>query len=404
MRLPAILLITATALCATPTSAIVTRHDRQESQYRALAQDFPMVCQIGGGVGTLIAPQWVVTAAHVAQQGVSRVTFGDRSINIAESFVHPDFAKPGSHRDIGLIKLATPVTDITPAVLHNKMDELGQTVLFVGNGHTGTGLTGPHRGERIMRGAHNVVSEVEPGWVNFIFDTPPAGLDLEGISGPGDSGGPALIKVDGQWHVIGVSAFNDVGQLCTYGTKEHYGRVADERVWLDGVMDGSITAHPTASTLRHGVTADGKPTVVREEAVEVVAEAGRVEATAAVARVLAAALNAEDLPTFRATMNEHYLNQEGAAGIQGMFNFVQEGRGAHGDIATMHPVKAKALDLLDSEAPMLIALWHYADGLSGYFGIALDDDGLIEHFSLFVRRGLCDGGRNCSLGEDINLY
>jgi hypothetical protein len=306
---------------------------------------------------------------------------------------------PGVHRDIGLLKLAEPVTDITPAVLHASADELGQVVLFIGNGRTGNGLTGPRAGERVMRGAYNVVSEVEPGWVNFVFDAPPNGLDLEGISGPGDSGGPALVEVDGNWHVIGVSAFNDGGKLCTYGTIEHYGRVSDQREWLDGIMDGSIVGDQIPMVMRHAVDENGVATVVREEATSVVPAADLVQATAAVAVALAEGLNNENLAAFRATMSATYLAREGDASIKSLFDFVMEGRSAHGDIATMHPVQEKALAVSDSNAPMLVVLWHYDKGLSGYFGVTLDDGGLIADLSLFVRRDLCREGAECEVAK-----
>ena len=47
--------------------AIVIRHDREEARYRELAQDTPAVVRFAAsGMGTLVAPQWILTAAHVA--------------------------------------------------------------------------------------------------------------------------------------------------------------------------------------------------------------------------------------------------------------------------------------------------------------------------------------------------
>lgn len=64
-------------LAAAAPHAIVIRHDRADAQYRALAEKFPAVSSFGrAGAATLVAPQWVVTAAHVAahmrREGLSR--------------------------------------------------------------------------------------------------------------------------------------------------------------------------------------------------------------------------------------------------------------------------------------------------------------------------------------------
>ena len=67
-------LVTAllSALWLTSAEAIVIRHDRDDADYRALGEKFTAVCAvIPDGEGTLVAPRWVLTAAHVAQ-GVRR--------------------------------------------------------------------------------------------------------------------------------------------------------------------------------------------------------------------------------------------------------------------------------------------------------------------------------------------
>src|SRR5678816_4203921 len=64
----AIALSRATAVHdAPPLPPIVIRHDRPDSAYVRLGARYPAVVQIGrAGDGTLIAPDWVLTAAHVA--------------------------------------------------------------------------------------------------------------------------------------------------------------------------------------------------------------------------------------------------------------------------------------------------------------------------------------------------
>jgi hypothetical protein len=104
---------------------------------------------------------------------------------------------------------------------------------------TGTGETGPDGEDGRLRGAQNTVSAAPaPGWIAFEFDAPPAGDDLEGISGPGDSGGPALLERDGRQFVVGVSSSNDSGDAapCRYGSREYYARVSYAVPWLRETM------------------------------------------------------------------------------------------------------------------------------------------------------------------------
>ncbi|MCB1183943.1 trypsin-like serine protease [bacterium] len=392
--LPVLLL---TFCCAANAPAIVIRHDREDARYRALADGHPEVGRIGAGMGTLVAPCWVVTAGHVAEQvlGGGEVVFGERAVPVARVFIHPDYAVEGRHRDLALVELAAPVADIAPARLYGRDDETGRQILFVGDGQTGDGRTGPAPGPRIRRGAHNVVTDATPGWLHFAFDAPPQGADLEGISGPGDSGGPALLRRDDALWVLGVSAYNDGGALCTYGTNEHYARVSDERAWLDGVMAGTVTTTSERRLLRHEVDADGNDTVASEEIRDVPLSPADGERAAAVTRALIAALNAADGTAFGRPFSAAYLEREGAAGLAGMLEFVSGSRAVHGDIVSLHPVGATALAVGSAGRVMIPVVWHMADGMGGYFGLVLDGAGRIDEFSLFVRRGVCRAGGEC---------
>jgi hypothetical protein len=49
------------------TSAVIIRGDVEDAKYRVPASAFPALVDMPGeGHGVLIAPQWVVTAAHAA--------------------------------------------------------------------------------------------------------------------------------------------------------------------------------------------------------------------------------------------------------------------------------------------------------------------------------------------------
>lgn len=235
-------------LMGADAGAIVRRHDRDDKQYLDLAAKYPAVTRLGGGTATLVEPHWLITAAHVAE-GLSpfdeSVQFAGKSYSIEAIALHPQ----ANHRarrkrvDIALIRLGKPVEGVSPVDMYEKNDENGKVVVFVGPGMFGDGLTGPIGDDRKMRAATNTVSDVTDNYVVFKFDAPPDATDLEGISGPGDSGGPALIEVDSRMIVIGVSSANDdAGAMgpCRYRSTEYYARVSTTMEWIRATMQSDI--------------------------------------------------------------------------------------------------------------------------------------------------------------------
>ena len=61
---------------------------------------------------------------------------------------------------------------------------------------------------------------------------------MEGTAGPGDSGGPAFIELDGVPLVAGVSSLGEPGDNGpgTYGAREHYVRVSSHTEWIDSML------------------------------------------------------------------------------------------------------------------------------------------------------------------------
>ena len=54
------------------------------------------------------------------------------------------------------------------------------------------------------------------------------------------------------------------------------------------------------------------------------------------------------------------------------------------------------MNIPDSKYPMRPVVFHFEDGMPGYFGIALDDSGKIDHLSVFVQDGICPEGKACT--------
>ena len=258
-------------VASSTASAIVIRDDVDDAKYRIAASEFPALVDMPGeGHGVLIAPQWVVTAAHTipghaeldqvvisgATRDVERVVMHagyktlpqpliDQAMASGEAMLIVVFL--ASSDDIALIKLSQPVTDVTPVALYEESDEPGRIVKIVGKGATGTGAAGhdregPNRTE--LRRAYNTVTSAHDRWFCYVFDEPPSALPLEGMLGNGDSGGPLLIQRENQWLLAGLGAWKVVSGDVRSARPGRYGqtacgvRVSHYRDWIEGVISG----------------------------------------------------------------------------------------------------------------------------------------------------------------------
>lgn len=195
-------------------------------------------------MGTLIQPNWVLSAAHVAIELSleNEIEFAGTVYGIEQLVLHPDFHNcediSNVQNDIALIQLQQPVTGISPLPLYGRTDELQKTVTLVGQGDFGTGLIGPDQVDGKKRVATNRIEKVDNQWLIFKFDAPPDATDLEGISGPGDGGSPALLKTDQGWAIAGVRAGQYSARLGEgyYGVHEYYSRISHYLDWIDSVV------------------------------------------------------------------------------------------------------------------------------------------------------------------------
>ncbi|TMP35838.1 serine protease [Pseudoalteromonas rubra] len=238
-------------LFTSSANAIVIRHDVSAQHYDASLSDFPPLATLYniGVHGTLIAPDWVLTAAHTVfcmNPGQS-IKVGNELVKVSQRFSYPEY-RLGKQHDIALLRLSQPVTSVKPAEVYNKQDEQGQVVWFIGAGGFGTGDQGEtvsyqdNKGK--LRKAQNRIVKVTDSDIVFKFEEGSKGEALEGVSGNGDSGGPAYIKQDGRMVVLGVSSrtdswFYDVGE---YGVTELYTRVSSYQSWIEQVIGAQSDA------------------------------------------------------------------------------------------------------------------------------------------------------------------
>lgn len=253
---------TAIVMVTGSASAVVIRHDRPDADYRTASERFPALLSLyrtGAGyrdcIATLIAPSWAVTAAHCTEDDslVSQLD-GDgypiefesgRTVRV-DKVVRPAL-REGEERapDIALIHLTEPVTDIDPVPVYEATDELSRTVMIPGWGGTGDGLNGLGETDGLFRIAENRVAATTETYLVFRFDDPRSrtgsALAYEGISGPGDSGGPALMMTPRGLAIAGIgSAQRTFGRPeGVYNADEYYIRVSSFLGWIAATMEES---------------------------------------------------------------------------------------------------------------------------------------------------------------------
>jgi hypothetical protein len=233
------------------SDAVVIRDDFPDQQYRMPASDFPALADLPGeGHGVLIAPRWMVTAAHAVSPALDCVEVGGAPRAVRRVVIHPGYRqapqamvdaalKSGDWTtffefmagtdDLALIELAEPVQDIAPAPIYSG-PALGEVVRIMGRGATGTGARGhaldaPRRTE--LRQGYNRIDVDDGRWIAYTFDAPPDALPLEASIGGGDSGGPMLIAVGDAWQLAGIAAWK---RAVVEGTKLRPGKYGEASI------------------------------------------------------------------------------------------------------------------------------------------------------------------------------
>jgi secreted trypsin-like serine protease len=139
--------------------------------------------------------------------------------------VHPHPAYNGNDNDISVLVLTKPVA-VTPLPFNTKaltQADVGQSVRLIGYGATVTGSSSGNDGFGLKRQLTTTVDDIATTGVVHVGKTGHTACS-------GDSGGPALLVIDGVETIIGVDSYSNAKVDCTEG--EYYQRVDTQAAFI----------------------------------------------------------------------------------------------------------------------------------------------------------------------------
>ncbi|MFL6119181.1 S1 family peptidase [Actinophytocola sp.] len=208
---------------------------------KLVSQNIPVK---GGGVrsgacsGSLISPQWVVTAGHCFHDIDDTRTGGPPPYTMTVTVGKLKDSDPGGHtaqvvdvrqspvNDLALAKLSAPVTDIVPVTLADTPPAVGQQLQFAGWGSHSATVLGPS--DHLKRG-HFTVSRIK----QYTLEAQPVGeRTVDNGPCPEDSGGPFFVSDDDRTATL--VAIVNTGPPCPQPGAETIARVDVVFDWIRG--------------------------------------------------------------------------------------------------------------------------------------------------------------------------
>lgn len=206
--------------------------------------------------GVLIAPEWVLTAAHcvrkrsyvmINEHDLYSREGGEKMVKIEKPYVHPDYDVHSVDNDIALLRLRVPLYDGKFICLPPKRLELPSRTrcAIVGWGKENEqheeGATVLHEAFVPLVPRDICVDEYEGYFISKNMMC--AGYrNGRADSCSGDSGGPLMCEIDGKWSVYGVTSF---GRGCGLdGRYGIYGKVPNFVKWIKLIMKTKTASRP----------------------------------------------------------------------------------------------------------------------------------------------------------------
>ncbi len=268
-----------TIILSTTARSMIIRHDVNPDLYLANENEYPAVFPVHINdkrkecVATLIAPRWAITAGHctvlinLTGKQPHQLLINNQHYAVKSVHIHPEFGEVKGLRDendqlidmilnptnmsydVALIELSQYVNGVKPIGLYTLKNEVNQEILMLGWGDFTNGKSGTIRDQPVndghFRKAYNFIDGIDDNYLAFTFDPPESSKthELEGVNGPGDSGGPALILKDKKLLIAGVSSRgyypDDVADYeleGKYGWTENYVRISTIISWIKKVI------------------------------------------------------------------------------------------------------------------------------------------------------------------------
>jgi len=220
----------------------------------AQTADFPTVVALEAApgqwfcTGTLIAADWVLTAAHCVEgetAATMKIRLGDNNINdttggivvaVAAVYAHPDYDGFAWDNDVAVIRLATPVTDRTPTPIHRAMPATATPMIQVGYGAVDDNdmVAGV-----LHRLATTSIDCAVTGDASIMAQNVVC-FDQRDGNGTcyGDSGGPSFVDVGGMLEVAAITSGGTV-ESCLDGF-DIQTSVAGELEFIDAAISGAL--------------------------------------------------------------------------------------------------------------------------------------------------------------------